>query len=164
MPRILRLIKPIPEIFKAIANYDKATGVITNRQGKVIGGKPAGGKYGQVNITKHGRYLSHRVAWFLYYGEQPPNIIDHINGDPTDNRIENLRAATVAENLRNQATRKDNTSGFKGVCACPSGNGWTASIRAGKVIHIGTYATKDEAAIAYAAASKVLHKEFGRLK
>ena len=60
-------------------------------------------------------YRSHRLAWLYIYGEFPSHEIDHINGDRSDNRIENLRDVTKFENQRNAKKRHDNTSGVTGV-------------------------------------------------
>lgn len=60
------------------------------------------------------RHLSHRVIWVMTYGFNP-EFIDHINGDRSDNRIENLNAVSQKENNRNASMRKDNASGVVGV-------------------------------------------------
>ncbi len=60
-------------------------------------------------------YMAHRVAWAVYYGEAPPDMIDHINRVKGDNRIENLRAADPVINGRNQSKRSNNTSGANGI-------------------------------------------------
>ena len=71
---------------------------------------------GYVLISIDGtRYPAHRLAWLYIYGQWPNGQIDHINRNPSDNRIVNLREATVAENGHNAGLRIDNTSGFKGV-------------------------------------------------
>lgn len=69
--------------------------------------------YVNVSINKI-RYQAHRIIFLMHYGYLP-KIIDHINGKPQDNRIENLRAATHSENLRNSKIAKNNTSGLKNV-------------------------------------------------
>lgn len=98
--------------------------------------------------------LAHRVAYALHHGEWPSDHIDHINGVPSDNRICNLRAATVTENMRNQKMRNDNTSGICGVNLYKSKNSWRASISInGRSKHLGYFDTIDEAAAARAEAS-----------
>ena len=71
------------------------------------------GKYVNVAINKI-RYQAHRIIFLMHYGYQP-TIVDHINRKTQDNRIENLRAATFTENLRNAKAPKTNTSGYKNV-------------------------------------------------
>lgn len=61
------------------------------------------------------RYLAHRLAWLYVYGYSPEGGIDHINRDPSDNRIVNLREASQQCNQRNVGIQKNNTSGVKGV-------------------------------------------------
>ena len=56
----------------------------------------------------------HRLIW-IYHGYKLPKYLDHINGNKTDNRIENLRPATKTQNEYNKLIRKDNKSGFRGV-------------------------------------------------
>ena len=69
---------------------------------------------------------------------------DHINGDTLNNRKENLRIVTCAENCRNRGKQKNNTSGFKGVSA--HGNGWKAQVQHNKEYkYFGTYKTRAEA-------------------
>jgi hypothetical protein len=93
------------------------------------------------------------------YGEWPTDLIDHANGDPSDNRLCNLREANRATNAANARRPRDNTSGFKGVSWAKSARKWRATL-AGK--HIGIYDTKEDAASAYARAAKELHGEFAR--
>lgn len=109
-------------------------------------------------------FVAHRVIWLMVYGTVPDEI-DHINGDTADNRLENLRPCTHAENSRNTRLRSDNTSGIKGVTlAKKAGDPWLAKIRAdGRTVHLGYHATKEQAAAAYAAAAAVYHGEFARL-
>ena len=106
------------------------------------------------SLYNHGYYLTgvngvlllnHRIVWFLETGEQPPEFLDHVNGDKQDNRIENLRPATKRENAYNRGARSDNTSGLKGVHL--SEGKWVARCQvAGKRHYLGYYTTPEEAA------------------
>jgi len=99
-------------------------------------------------------YHTHRIAWLIYYGEWPKNQIDHINQDPTDNRIENLRDVTQLENLKNQALRSNNKSGYIGVHFEKSKQKYRARVQINNNRkHIGYYNTIEEAAAARAVAN-----------
>lgn len=90
--------------------------------------------------------------------------VDHINGNKLDNRRTNLRLCTPAENSRNQARPKNNTSGFKGVSWNRREQKWKAVIGVGgKRIGGGSYHTKEEAARAYDELARKHHGEFARL-
>jgi len=70
-------------------------------------------------------YRAHRIAWLYHYGTWPDEI-DHINGDTSDNRIENLRSVSHTENMRNCKLRKDNSSGVSGVNWSKTAKKWSA--------------------------------------
>lgn len=85
---------------------------------------------------------------------------DHINRDRLDNRIENLRPCTKAQNSLNQKLRSDNKTGFKGVSK--KGNKWIALIGLKKKrIYLGIFNSPEEASKAYVKASSLYHGEFG---
>jgi hypothetical protein len=93
-------------------------------------------------------------------GEWPTGLIDHQNGDGTDNRWANLRLATSSLNAANSRRRSDNTSGFKGVSRC-RGARWRASIQLnGKFKHLGHFDTPEEAHAVYCAAAANYFGEF----
>lgn len=112
---------------KARYTYDADAGVVRNRKGAIVKGKPMGSTYQRrkgvvyrgLNIRKNNEYMSmplHHVVWALCHGWLPEQI-DHLNGITTDNRIANLRAVTARENNRNRLmTWKPNaTTGLPGV-------------------------------------------------
>jgi len=104
--------------------------------------------------------LQHRVIWKMHHGTDP-EIVDHINGLTSDNRIENLRAACHFRNQFNAKSRCGN-SRFRGVYLSRGGR-WSARVRAhGKTWHLGTYDTEEDAALAYDEEAVRLHKDFAR--
>ncbi len=109
-------------------------------------------------------YLRSRLVWLYHKGEFPSKMIDHINKPTTDDRIENLREATHAENQRNRAQNKNNKSGYKGIWFRSDSNKWRAAIMVDrKVIGLGTYLKKEDAYKAYCEAAKKYHGEFANV-
>jgi hypothetical protein len=96
---------------------------------------------------------------------QPPEgfFVDHIDGNPLNNRRSNLRLATPSENQWNQKRSCANTSGFKGVGWHERDRRWQARIRKeGKLYHLGNFKSPEEAHEAYCRAAAELHGEFAR--
>ena len=92
-------------------------------------------------------------------------IIDHVNGNPLDNRRENLRLATYSQNMANSKLRSDNTTGFKGVSWSKQKGKFRAYIWfEKKLYHVGFFNTAEEASEARQIKAIELHKEFARLK
>lgn len=90
-------------------------------------------------------------------------FIDHVNGNTLDNRRENLRICTKAENNRNRCINKNNKSGFKGVSWDKKTSKWRAFVyKNGKSIYCGLFITPEEAHKAYYEASKKYYGEFVR--
>lgn len=106
-------------------------------------------------------YLEHRIVWIYHNGRLLKHqMIDHINEDKIDNRIENLRVCNNMGNMRNRGKQKNNTSGYKGVTYHVKLKKWAASI-GGK--YIGVYQTPELAAAAYNEKATIIHKEFANL-
>jgi len=102
----------------------------------------------------------HRVITKCKSGED----IDHRNHDGLDNRRLNLRVCSRSQNLQNQRRRSNNTSGFKGVAWCEQTQDWTTAVKVNKkLIWLGHYADKEEAAHAYDAAAREHFGEFACL-
>ena len=115
--------------------------------------------YRNMQYTVAGKRKSarfHRVIYFLATGEDiTEKVIDHINGDTLDNRIENLRAVTGKENQRNTKLSSNSTTGINGVTKRKYGKPYEVQIHVdGKAIYLGTFATLEEAAAARAEADK----------
>jgi len=133
----------------------------------VFSGKEAGSDYhgGYVRVTldrKH--YLAHRLIWKMVTGCDPEQI-DHINGNKSDNRIENLRNVSHGVNMKNKVLYKNSTSGIPGVNYHKRDDVWNAKVGIyGKQLHLGAFATKAEAIAARIAANVMLdfHANHGR--
>lgn len=150
----------------SVVSYDRVTGVFirTHSTAAHFVGKPAGklstDGYIQICLFGH-RYMAHRVAWLIEHGRWP-RMLDHINGNPADNRMVNLRECDMPQNQGNTKRRSDNTSGRKGVYK--SGNKWRASIHyRGKTIRLGSFYSIEDAVAARVAGEKQYFGEFARL-
>jgi hypothetical protein len=110
----------------------------------------------------HGRiarsaYYAHRIAWALFYGEQPSGEVDHINGDKADNRLENLRDVSRSVNQRNVPLKASNKSGHNGVIWHSASSKWMARITINQVVkYLGVYENIEDAIAARVAAQSGL--------
>jgi len=90
--------------------------------------------------------------------------VDHINGNPLDNRKQNLRLCSNSENLRNRTKNSNNTSGFKGVWRNKISKCWIVTLTIkGKSKYFGAFKNKKDAAKAYDKAALKYYKEFAKL-
>ena len=103
---------------------------------------------GRLQIFIDGRpYLAHRLAWLYVHGSWPASDVDHINRNPLDNRMKNLRTVTRSENIQNSGPRKTNKSGILGVHFIKKLKKWTAQISInGNKKYLGVFNTAEEAA------------------
>jgi len=105
--------------------------------------------------------LSHQLAWFYVYKKWPIGFLDHIDEDKSNNKIENLRQATNAQNMQNRGPQKNNKSGYKGVSYRPDKRKFSAEIYCNKKKErLGYFETAEEAHEAYCRAAKKLHGKF----
>lgn len=162
MARKISTLPPL-SLLRELFDYDPQTGLLTWRktQGTAKAGREAGWLHasGYVYVGVGGKsYKAHRIIWFLHYGKQPKDLLDHKDRDPTNNRINNLRECTHAQNQQNKRTYSNNQSGVKGVSWYPRYGKWRVRIQhLGKPILVGTYASFDEACAARLQAQKRLH-------
>lgn len=148
---------------RELVDYDKESGIFTWRLSRRrcriggIAGYTREDGYVFVRIDKR-LYRAHRLAWLWSYGEFPALEIDHINRNPADNRLVNLREVDSSQNKQNIAARRDNRSGYKGVFKHSQTGRWVAQIQAdGKAKHLGCFATPEEASLAYQRAAAIAH-------
>jgi HNH endonuclease/AP2 domain len=154
--------------------YDPDTGVFRWKPRNDLGapywwnGKLAGKRAGYICkghlvIRLDGRlYCAHRLAFLIMEGSWPAEFVNHADGNPANNRWNNLRPATLSQST---AARKNqwcmSASGVKGVRR--NGKGWMAEIEPkGKRIYLGTFATIEEASAAYADAARQHFGDFAR--
>ena len=97
-------------------------------------------------------------------GEWPPNQIDHIDRNPSNNQFDNLRLATGTENNRNRAKFRNNKSGLKGVSWSSHAEKWTVRICVDyRQMHLGYFDTKEAAHEAYQQAAREYHGKFAAI-
>jgi hypothetical protein len=160
-------VKNRPRLTRArlreLLHYDKETGEF--RWWKRVGDELRPGNVaGFVLIRVQGRgYSAHQLAWLYMTGRWGRPMIDHRDGNATNNRRSNLRRATPTQNSANRRRSRHNTSGYKGVSLCRrSGRRWRAVISKKRRIHLGTFATPEAAHAAYVAAARKLFGKFAR--
>lgn len=175
---------PTPELLRQLLDYEPVTGrliwkprpleMFATKRAFLTWNKRFAGNEGftakdrlhgyRVGNVNYKLCMAHRVIWAIVHGEYPDSDVDHINGNRSDNRIVNLRAATRSQNNCNSGLRSDNTSGYRGVSFQAQYGKWEARIHADKKKHrLGYFDTAEEAAEAYRKASLNLHGEFSRL-
>lgn len=135
----------IKDVLLKDITYDPDTGDLFRKGVKIVNKPDSTTGYIKLSIAGKQVY-SHRVAWFLFFGEEPKVGIDHVNQIKTDNRISNLRLASKSENGRNTKLPRDNTSGVIGVSWSKISQKWRAYISVeGKQHHLGLFDSKEDA-------------------
>lgn len=106
------------------------------------------------------RMYRYQIIWALFNREWV-NLLDHINNNSLDDRIENLRIATCRENIANSKIKKNNSSGYKGVYWRSDRKKWCAQARlVGKPRHLGFFDNAFDAHLAYKNATEKEYGEF----
>jgi hypothetical protein len=171
------LLKPLPtqahlhEWFV----YDPETGIfiwkkVHHTNAKLLGraaGTRRKNNYIFVGVPGFGQLGAHRLAWIYMHGLTIGGAeIDHIDGNPSNNAIANLRLATSSEQKRNKKVQSNNRCGLKGAFyhACRPGKKWRSQIKVGdRLIFLGYFNTAEEAHAAYGVAAAEHFGEFARL-
>lgn len=105
------------------------------------------------------QYLGHRIVWLLATGEWPKGDIDHIDGNPGNNRLDNLRDVSRSTNLQNQRkAHADNSTGFLGVTYRNREKCYLSRLYVkGRRYDLGQFPTPELAHAAYVEAKRQLH-------
>lgn len=157
--------KATQERVKAVLRYAPDTGEF-HWLASMGGRARAGDRAGVVNkknlrryiMVDQVRYLAYRLAWLYMTGKWPTGVIDHINGDQSDDRFVNLRDATMSMNAQNmRKPSAKNKTGYLGVSKSRS-KYMAAIYYAGKSRNLGRFDTPEEASHAYLAAKRQIHK------
>lgn len=158
---------PDPEYLRQRLRYDAETGKLYWRG--ALGGREAfkavhskGYLCGFVAGTQ---MYAHRVVWAMCRNVWPLGQIDHIDGDPTNNRIDNLRDVPAPENQRNMRRSSANTSKVTGVYWDKRLQKWTAKLGVdNRSLHLGVFASFEDAVSARKTAERKygFHKNHGR--
>lgn len=164
MSSIVRSLAGLEKVLR----YDADTGLLywtvfiyrIKKPGDLAGHHNAAGyitiRFGGVN------YLAHRIARYLHTENDPGVLhVEHIDTNKINNKIENLRLATAAQNSRNKGKKLGTTSQYKGVAFYARQGNWLSQICAnGKTTHLGYFTDELEAHRAYCLAAVGMHGEF----
>lgn len=143
---------------RAVVDYDPETGVFRDKLSGEIRGN-SGWPY--VHVRLYGRvFLAHRLAWLMTYGYWP-KVVDHRDGNPRNNALNNLRECTHAQNRVNAPAQKHSKSKVRGVHWHSGAKKYRVQIQKdGKSYHGGFFADLEEASRAAADLSRRVHGEF----
>lgn len=155
--------------------YEKETGKlykVVNDKVVYLGSARKASNTTYIDVYYKGKMSSaHRIIWEMHYGEIPKGmVIDHKDGNGSNNRLENLRLATRAQNAQNRKASSKNLSGYKGVTKAKGRRGsilknpWRVWIQSyGKYYTKHGFATPEEAAKHYNEKAKELFGDFAKL-
>lgn len=153
------------ERLKQLLDYDPLTGVFIwkeTRNNRVRSGMRAGCFVStEVRLYEYIRidgvtHPAHRLAWLYMYGYFP-KMIDHINGDASDNRVKNLRETNNFQNSQNHDGKSKKSKLPLGVYFIREGKYRSLITYNGKRKHLGYFDTIEEASNSYTKARKIFH-------
>lgn len=154
-----------------VLDYNAKTGVFRWKTPKLNSHMKKGDVAGCINnqgyqiiVINKKLYRAHRLAWFYVHGQWPTQI-DHVNNIRLDNKIVNLREATISQNCcnRKKINGKSIAKGVSRSSPRSRTNKYQATIKLGSErVHLGYFDNEEDASIAYVMASILNHGEFGR--
>lgn len=157
------------ETLRAIIHYDPIDGIfrwiVAPQRSKIgdVAGFFGGPGYWQIRI-KGKLFYAHRLAFLYMIGSLPSAAVDHIDGNKTNNRWRNLRAATIRQNAANSRKRLGKTSALKGAIWDARRSTWVSFIRInGRSTYLGTFDTELAAHEAYCVAATSTFGQFARV-
>lgn len=159
------------DLLKEYMYYDQTTGKFTKikklhpRDNTVKVGENVGHKSGDgyLHFSFFGKKRkAHRMAWLYVYGYVPDDLIDHIDGNKTNNSMSNLRLATNSQNLANMHKINSKT-GFRGVYESKYKDKVKGYVAQFNKKHLGYFKTKEEAAKAFDNYLKEIFGEFAKV-
>lgn len=159
------------ERLREVLHYDPDTGVFRwsidmgdkRKPGRAVGSRDRNG-YLRVRID-YRMHQASKLAWLYSHGVIPPHEIDHIDGDPTNDKLENLRPATHSQNMKNTRLPCTNTTGAKGVYWRKRWQTYEVKITVnGCTKYLGLRKELTDASALYAAAARTHFGEFARTK
>jgi hypothetical protein len=130
-------------------------------KGDMEAGTNNGCSYKKVCVAQK-KYYTHQVIFLMHHGYMP-EVVDHIDGNIKNNKIDNLRASNKSLNACNSKTRKDNTSGHRGVVWSKACQKWSARIQVqNRGIHLGVYEDFELACLVADEARALYHGEHAK--
>lgn len=115
-------------------------------KGDMEAGTVTTGGYKKITVNQR-KYYVHQIVFLMQHG-YIPQVIDHIDGNTSNNAIQNLRCSDKSKNACNSKTRIDNTSGHRGVVWSKVCNKWAARVQLNKKgIHLGVFEDYDLACL-----------------
>lgn len=164
---------PTQAILREWLDYDPETGIFVWKKNPARGRERLGAIAGTerngyifIGLSGFQQIGAHRLAWIYIHGLTIGGAeIDHIDGNPKNNAIGNLRLATSSQQKQNKRVQSNNRCGLKGAFfhACRKGKKWRSQIKVGDdLIFLGYFETAEEAHAAYKVAAVKYFGEFAR--
>ena len=139
----------------------RKTSLGNRKAGSIVGCKQKNG-YFITQVFKRFYYV-HRLIFMMHHGYMPKTV-DHIDGNPSNNKIENLRSCSQSQNACNKTKQINNSSGYKNVYWASRHKRWVACVNyKGKKHIFGTFKNLDDAVLAAKTGRARIHGEFAKM-